>query len=253
MTELAPAVINPPRQDLHNGLACDNCGTQFWETPRFLCLHCDNYQLCETCHETPKVLPRHDPTRTHIWAKIKNSTVLSPEKLEKYRASVREPRHDAYAFHTWEKQRLQNDPRALEIIKSMLRTENSYRLGEEYQTQYKKRQDDEWKTKITVEIQTRVVNEFQDKAVGIYSGVDEGLNFLRAAVGNFGEDHLEELMDCANYVKYTQSCKRGPLRAGDIVDCTKIPLFHPVTGKQELLSEWLVDDKPLVIIASSYT
>lgn len=32
-------------------------------------------------------------------------------------------------------------------------------------------------------------------------------------------------MACANYVRYTQDCKRGTLCVGDIVDCAAIPLF----------------------------
>jgi RNA processing factor Prp31 len=167
---------------------------------------------------------------------------------------VREPRdRDAYSFHTWNKEKLQNDPRALNLIKDMLRVENSFRLGEEYQVEYKKSQDDTHKTKVTIDIQNRVVNQFMPQAVGIYSNLDEGINFLRAAVGNFGEDHLQELMDCANYVKYTQVCVRGPLRLGDKVDLSTIPLHHPETFKEELLSDWLHPDKPLVILASSYT
>lgn len=57
----------------------------------------------------------------------------------------------------------------------------------------------------------------------------KGVNFLRAAVGNF-PDHLEELMECANYVRFTQLCKRGPLRVGDKPDISSLPLFHPQTG-----------------------
>jgi len=127
------------------------------------------------------------------------------------------------------------------------------RLGEEYQVEYKKSQEDKWKTKVTVDIQNRVVEQFMPQAVGIYETLDEGINFLRAAVGNFGEDHLQELMECANYVKYTQVCVRGPLRLGDKVDLSTIPLFEPQACKQELLSDWLIGDKPLVILASSYT
>jgi hypothetical protein len=58
----------------------------------------------------------------------------------------------------------------------MLRTENSYRLGEEYQAQYKKSQNDEHKTKVTVDIQERVVTEFMEKANGIYKNMNEGLS-----------------------------------------------------------------------------
>jgi len=131
--------------------------------------------------------------------------------------------------------------------------ENSFRLGEEYQNEYKKSQDDAHKTKVTVDIQNRVVTQFMPQATGIYATLDEGINFLRAAVGNFGESHLQELMDCANYVKYTQVCVRGPLRLGDFIDLSTIPLFHPETFKQELLSDWIRSEKPLVILASSYT
>jgi hypothetical protein len=190
-----------------------------------------------------------------VWAKIRDSSSLTPEKLAKYKTNARNHSfgHDAYAFHTWKKEKLQNDQRAFDLIKRMLRQENSYRLSDEYLDQYKQSQSDSWKTKVTVNIQERVVTEFQSEATDIYSNMDGGLNFLRAAVGNFGEDHLEELMDCANYVKYTQHCKRGPLRLGDQVDLTKIPLYHPETGCKELLSDWMKEDKPLVMIASSYT
>jgi hypothetical protein len=57
------------------------------------------------------------------------------------------------------------------------------------------------------------------------------VSFLRAAVGNFPE-HLEELMECANYVRFTQFCKRGELRVGDQPNLD-IPLFHPDTGKDD--------------------
>jgi len=220
---------------------------------RWLCLHCDNFSLCETCYNNPSTLPRHDPTRSHVWAKIKDSRSLTSDKLESYRRSVQKEPVDAYAFHTWKKAELKDNEKAFDLIKEMLRLENSYRLGEEYQTEYKKSQDDEWKTQVTVDIQARVVNEFMDRAQGIYETLDEGLNFLRAAVGNFGEDHLHELMECANYVKYTQVCVRGDLRLGDKVDLTQFPLIDPHTLKQELLSDWMKDNKPLVILASSYT
>jgi len=203
----------------------------------------------------PTSLQRHDLTRTHVWAKIKDSRSLKPEKLEKYKNSARNKGRDfdPYAFHTWHKEEVENSEEAFDLIKEMLRTENSYRLGEYYQAEYKKSQADDWKTKVTVEIQERVVNEFMAKANGIYKDLSGGLNFLRAAVGNFGEKHLAELMECANYVKYTQVCIRGELRVGDKVDCTKIPLYHPETGAKELLSDWIKDDKPLVILGSSYT
>jgi len=77
---------------------------------------------------------------------------------------------------------------------------------------------------------------------------------LRAAVGNF-PDHLEELMACANYVRFTQLCRRGSLRVGDLVDGSDIPLVSPKDASvRKSLSDYLgKTDRPLAIIASSYT
>jgi hypothetical protein len=252
-TELASPIVQI-EEAMHPGILCNNCGHGIRDA-RFVCLHCDDINHCETCHQTPQVQQRHDLSKTHVWAKIKDSRNLSFEKLQNYKNTARTKGldFDPYAFHTWHKEELQNSEDALNLVKEMLRQENSYRLGEHYQAEYKKSQSDDHKTKVTVEIQERVVNEFMVQANGIYKDLNEGLNFLRAAVGNFGEKHLADLMECANYVKYTQVCVRGPLRVGDKVDCTQIPLYHPVTGAKELLSDWIKDDKPLVILGSSYT
>lgn len=112
---------------------------------------------------------------------------------------------------------------------------------------------DSWKVAVTVKIQTRVVNEFMDrgKAGGFFNDVDSGIDFLRAAVGNFPE-HLEELKECANYVKYTAFCVRGPLRVGDTIDGKEFPLYDPYTLEKCYLSDWF-KQRPLLIFASSYT
>lgn len=62
------------------------------------------------------------------------------------------------------------------------------------------------------------------EADGCYTDIPSGLSFLRSAAGNFPEE-LPTLMECANYVKYTQCCRRGDLRIGDIVDTQSLPLW----------------------------
>jgi len=131
--------------------------------------------------------------------------------------------------------------------------ENEFRLSKEYLNEYAKSQEDAWKTAVTSAIQVRVVEEFMERAkvAQVYDSVEGGLDFLIGAVGNFPE-RVEELKECANYVKYTQLCVRGELRVGDHIDGTKFSLYHPQTLQKEYLSDYL-KQKPLVIIASSYT
>jgi len=107
---------------------------------------------------------------------------------------------------------------------------------------------------VTEIIQIRVVTEFLEEAIqgGIYGTESEGIRFLRAASGNF-EHRIEEIKECANYVKYTHFCVRGPLRKGDHVNLSNFPLINCENEQEELLSSWLAPGKPLVIIASSYT
>jgi len=135
----------------------------------------------------------------------------------------------------------------------MLVKENEYRLSNEYQDEYSKSQTDSWKIAVTVNIQTRVVNEFMDRAKteGFFNSVESGIDFLRAAVGNF-PDHVEELKQCANYVKHTAFCVRGNLREGDVIDGKEFPIYDPYTLEKEHLSDWL-KQKPLLIFSSSYT
>jgi len=161
---------------------------------------------------------------------------------------------DSYSFHKSANHLLvRSDERALELVKDMLRLENKYRLSNEYLSEYAKSQSDSWKTAVTVAIQQRTVHEVMDrgKEIGAYDSIESGIDFLRGAVGNYPE-HLEELKQCANYVKYTQLCVRGGLRVGDTIDGTKFPLYEPFTLNKEYLSDYL-KEKPLVIVASSYT
>jgi len=155
---------------------------------------------------------------------------------------------------TWRKDVLKDDPRAFELIKKMLRKENEYRLCDYYLDEYKKSQDDEWKSDVTELIQQRVADEHlaEAEAEGIYSNRADGISFLRAASGNY-EDRIEEIKECANYVQYTHFCVRGPLRNGHHVNLEEFPLIDPITMKEEKLSDYLIPGKPLVIISSSYT
>jgi len=107
---------------------------------------------------------------------------------------------------------------------------------------------------VTEILQNRVVSEFLEEAAkgGIYGTESEGIRFLRSASGNF-EHRIEEIKECANYVKYTHFCVRGPLRKGDYVDLSKFTMVNCENEQEELLSSWLAPGKPLVIIASSYT
>jgi len=115
--------------------------------------------------------------------------------------------HDSFEFQTYKRYKFKYDPRAFELIKRMLRRENEYRLGS-YIREYR---STEWKATVTMKLQNRVVEEFMSEAKGIYENLEQGLKFLRAASGNFSEK-IEELKECANYVKYTHFCVRGELR-----------------------------------------
>jgi len=118
----------------------------------------------------------------------------------------------------------------------MLRKENEYRLGDTYLVEYAKSQKDGWKTKVTEDLQVRVVEEHQEEArnAGVYDNTRDGIKFLRAASGNYAH-RIEEIKECANYVKYTHFCVRGPLKPGDYVDLTTFPLIHPDTEKRRIV------------------
>lgn len=110
----------------------------------------------------------------------------------------------------------------------------------------------DWKTEVTEIIQRRVVEEVLHKSGDYFTTYEDGIDFLRGAVGNF-PNHVKELMECANYVKYTQCCVRGSLKIGSFVDGKTIPIYDPFTFKKEYLSDYYSPDKPTVIVGSSYT
>jgi len=256
LTDVSPDIesLSVIKPSLHPGVQCCKCKKQLGHEVRIFCLRCDNTSFCELCNGGNYFFGSH--TVDHELARIRDSRNLTLEKILEYRKRADEERksrdHDSFSFQTWRKEQFKDDSRAFELIKKMLRKENEYRLGDYYLAEYKKSNRDNWKTEVTEILQTRVVNEFKEEAVGIYSTTAEGIKFLRAASGNY-EHRIEEIKECANYVKYTHFCVRGPLRVGDYVDLTNFPLINPETEKEELLSDWLEPGKPLVIISSSYT
>jgi len=208
-----------------------------------------------------------------FFAKVRDSSTLDSNKVSEYRKKVIEsiPKgdgtssamFDSFAFHKSSGfRKLQSDSVALELTKKMLRLENKYRLSKEYLSKYAESQKDGWKTFVTEEIQQRVVTENFEEGRQYFNDIPSGIDFLRGSVGNF-PNHLPELMECANYVKYTQECKRGHLRVGDTLLSSHvlpdipegpsyIPLINPKSQKREYLKDFFTD-KPLVIIASSST
>jgi len=239
----------------HPNISCDVCHVPIGEGARFLCLICPSFNTCEACE------PQESAKKIHRFVKIWDSRELTDETIARYREKADkifsvinpEPNNDSFAFHKSKNYcHLKNDENALNLVKEMLRRENTFRLSKEYLDEYAKSQDDDWKTDVTERIQIQVVNEFLPKAGKYFTNVEDGIDFLRGAVGNFPE-HVEELMECANYVKYTQCCVRGDLVVGDVVDGSKIPIYNPYTLEKEYLSDYFSATKPTVIIGSSYT
>jgi len=250
--ESLSSIVKP---SLHPGVMCSRCKKQLGHEVRILCLRCENTSFCEDCNGLGKYV-NEVHAAGHECIRLRDSFNLTLEKIQEYQRQVNEERknleHDSFSFQTWRKEKLKDDPRAFELIKKMLRKENEYRLGEYYLNEYKKSKLDTWKTEVTEIIQRRVVDEFKCEAAGIYETTAEGIKFLRAASGNYAH-RIEEIKECANYVKYTHFCVRGPLRVGDYVDLSKFTLVNPENYQEELLSDWVEPGKPLVIISSSYT
>jgi len=168
--------------------------------------------------------------------------------------------YDGYGFHV-SKCQFENKAHrdeAFTLIQDMLKTENKYRLSQEYQVEYAKEDDSEWKSDVTERIQARVINEFlpDPRSKKLFTNMEDGIDFLRGAVGTFPE-HLETLKSCANYVRFTQNCRRGSLNVGDTIDGKGIPLVDPYSLEQTSLSDYVNRStstaRPLVLIASSYT
>jgi hypothetical protein len=147
--------------DFHPGVFCSSCREPV-ACLRYLCLNCANYNLCESCEAvsyevccSPSVSFTFSQQLshfkgTHSFAKIRDSRTLTKEQVRlvlfgktdqgrKYRDTV--VQNDSFAFATWNKQKLTDSPKALDLVKRMLTKENEYRLGEEYQALYGQSQE----------------------------------------------------------------------------------------------------------------
>lgn len=155
---------------------------------------------------------------------------------------------------------MDNDEVALQLIKNMLVRENELRLAPRA---YDGIPDKDRDMK-TVQIQTQVVQEtleYLKKGKGArlyFDSIETGLLFLRAAVGNF-PSHTKELYDCAQYVAFTQHCRRGKLRVGDCLleqEMSDISLIDVASGERTSFYEQAFENvssykNPLVVLASS--
>jgi len=239
-------------EEKHKGICCSSCSQNPIQGDRIFCITCEA-NFCQDCLDDDKIVYDDRHTTDHHMLRVDDSRRLTPEKIIEWRNTPkRKAEHDAFAFQTYKRYKFKDDPRALNLIKKMLRRENEYRLGQYFLNEYKQDQSPHWKAKVTVKLQEKVVKDFMNEASGFYENIDQGIKFLRAASGNFSEK-IEELKECANYIKFTHFCVRGELRPEMKIDLSKFPLIDPMTGKNEFLSDWLVPDRPLVIIASSYT
>jgi len=237
----------------HPNVICNECLQPIGNKARFRCLTCDSYDLCENCEDKDI----NHAFGTHLFGKIRDSTNLDQKTMKRYKEKLSSMcmDSDCYAYRKSKNtdKCKENIDVSLPLIKDMLRLENKYRLSQEYLDEYGKSQTDNWKIAVTVAIQNRVVNECMErgKSTGFFDDLDSGIDFLRSAVGNFPE-HVEELKECANYVRYTSFCVRGELRVGNVIDGNEFPIYDPYTLEKECLKDWL-KDRPLLIFASSYT
>lgn len=125
----------------------------------------------------------------------------------------------------------------------MLIRENELRLSPDTQKEYSDaelRNDISW-MQVTERLQERVVKEF-----GI-SDIEHGLTNLRIAHVLYPDE--PDFKEIPLYVKYNR-CRQGDLICGQ--DIPKIGL-KLLTGQLTQLSNFYIQDRPLVIIAGSYS
>jgi hypothetical protein len=125
----------------------------------------------------------------------------------------------------------------------MLIRENELRLSPVTQQAYadaELRDDTSW-MHVTEELQKRVVREF-----GI-EDIEYGLTNIRIAHVLYPNE--QDFKEIPLYVKYNR-CRQGNLHCGDYVPHVDLKLL---TGKPVSLSDFYVQDKPLVIVGGSYS
>lgn len=125
----------------------------------------------------------------------------------------------------------------------MLIRENELRLAPETQKEYadaELRNDISW-MQVTERLQERVVREF-----GI-EDMEFGLSNLRIAHVLYPDE--PDFKEIPLYVKYNR-CRQGDLQCGQDIPQIGLKLL---TGQPTQLSNFYVQDRPLVIIAGSYS
>ncbi len=243
-----------PRNDqpsLHPNVTCCGCGETIGNGIRWKCSICGDFDFCGRCEESVGHMDG-----THPFVKIKDSRSLKAQTLMVRLCScpsfapciceMQHRDHDAYAFSK-SHPNIDHDEGALSLIRRMLRKEHQLRWSETVQDAYRSANGvygngDSGpldKTTVTDRLQHEVVNEFlsEGRSLALFHNLDQGILFLRSAVGNF-PSHLSELRSCAKYVDLTQRCRRGALRVGDVLTETvlaSIKLTELGTGAQVTL------------------
>lgn len=261
-----------PLSVLHPGVVCNRCKTPIGDGVRYKCLDCANYDLCSACEDAVNSDIQSEQSHfrgTHAFAKLKDSRSVNVERLaHKCSAGVCPPYapcicaltyrpYDAFAFART-RDDLDDNAEALALVKKMLVRENEFRLSRETVAAYAAAKESREISTITNDLQRRVCAEFLGEAAPFYGNVDDGVLFLRAAVGNF-PSHLAELRKCAQYVDFTQHCRRGSLRIGDKLDeaaLREITLVNPLNEQEtttmlEQCEKMKASGRPLVIVSSS--
>jgi len=133
-------------------------------------------------------------------------------------------------------------------VKAMLRRENELRLSKEYQDLFasiEDRWDIDW-LDLVVLLQRRVVREFglsdSDEAISF------GISLLQSAVSLFPDD--TEIKEIPLYVKYNRA-KHCDFKVGDVVP--DVLLFDIVSNQEVSMFSQVLSDRPLVVIAGSFT
>ena len=269
--------------DKHNGLVCSACNQAIGSGVRYACLMCADFDLCACCENDFYVVDEHF-AGAHAFAKVRDSRTIDVAALrrnsavpsaapaaavspsKRYTASEVEkirqtgvdvtPPSVSYRYHV-SHPGIDDDAEALDLIKRMLRYENSLRLAPETVALYAKSQRDSHKTAVTEALQRRVVDRFLADSVAqrLFTSMDEGLSFLRGHAGNF-PSHFDELAECAQYVKYTAHCVPGDLTAGSVLPVAELKqiALHDVRSGPVTLADVMRDAiRPLLVAASSAT
>ena len=122
----------------------------------------------------------------------------------------------------------------------MLRRENEIRLSKEAQKDFQiaeQSADRDW-LHVAANIQTRVFKEFEMEPTR-----ENLLKYRRTALEN---------PDLVHYVKFNRA-RKGLLEIGDIAPNVQVVKTGPVGGRCHLIDEYQEANKPLVVLAGSWS